>query len=424
VARGEAVSAVRNFNTAFDIALRVKSVPLQSNIYHCFTEMYFVFLDNKDIAKDFLKKSLKLNKENNYIEGQIRDYYDLSRVTDEISYLNKALALSDSLHYNKYILQAKILRFYYYFIVDKNSDKALQYLKNEPDVKESIINPGIGNYYLTIGHIYYYSNKFDSALFYYKLAEYDFVKNFDNSQIQNLFIYIASTYKNLNYLANATAYYLRTLSLSKKTSDTKSIALISDSLSHLYEQQGDYKQALDYAKLAKEYSDSLDKLSKARDITLLDVDRENRRHEDEIRQDALKQNSKRDVQYMFITVFISVIFVVMLIIGMFPVSKITIRMLGYFFFISLFEFIVLIIDNSFLAKAVHNEPLKLWLIKIALIALLVPVQHFLEHNLIKFLESRKLLEARINFSFKKWWGNIKKPVRVTEAGIEEDTAVL
>jgi hypothetical protein len=109
---------------------------------------------------------------------------------------------------------------------------------------------------------------------------------------------------------------------------------------------------------------------------------------------------------------------------MFPVSKLTIRMMGYFFFISLFEFIVLLIDNILLVYATHDEPLKLWLIKIALIALLVPLQHFLEHNLIRFLESRKLLEARTKFSFKNWWQKIKKPAPVTDAGIEEDTAVL
>lgn len=57
VAKGEAVSAVKNFNNAFDIATKINSIPLQSDIYHCFAEMYFVYLQNKDIAKDFLKKA-------------------------------------------------------------------------------------------------------------------------------------------------------------------------------------------------------------------------------------------------------------------------------------------------------------------------------------------------------------------------------
>ena len=110
--------------------------------------------------------------------------------------------------------------------------------------------------------------------------------------------------------------------------------------------------------------------------------------------------------------------------GMFPVSKLTIKLFGYFFFISLFEFIVLVIDNLLLAKAVHGEPLKLWLIKIVLIGMLVPIQHYLEHNVIKFLESRKLLEARNKLSFKKWWTKKKSAPISKETDFEEDTAVL
>ena len=113
----------------------------------------------------------------------------------------------------------------------------------------------------------------------------------------------------------------------------------------------------------------------------------------------------------------------MLIIGMFPVSKLTIKLLGYFAFISLFEFIIVLID-SFIHRLAHGEPLKIWLIKIGLIALLVPFQHYLEHGLIKFLASRKLIAARNNFSLKKIWLNIKKPSLKAGTDIDEDTAVL
>ena len=235
---------------------------------------------------------------------------------------------------------------------------------------------------------------------------------------------MAESYKRLNDIPNAITYYTRALDLSKKINDATSIASTSDSLSNLYQQLGDYKQAFVYSKLSIEYKENLRNLSKERDIALQGVDREKRKHEDDLRQEEKQLNNKRDIQYMAISIAICVIFVVLLVIGMFPVSKLTIRMMGYFFFISLFEFIVLLIDNILLVYATHDEPLKLWLIKIALIALLVPLQHFLEHNLIRFLESRKLLEARTKFSFKKWWQKMKKPAPVTDAGIEEDTAVL
>src|SRR5207344_2606187 len=104
-------------------------------------------------------------------------------------------------------------------------------------------------------------------------------------------------------------------------------------------------------------------------------------------------------------------------------SKTTIRLLGYVAFISLFEFIIVLIDG-FIHRLAHGEPLKIWLIKIVLIALLVPFQHYLEHGLIKFLASRKLIAARNKFSIKKLWQNMKKPAPKpdNESDFEEDTA--
>ena len=127
---------------------------------------------------------------------------------------------------------------------------------------------------------------------------------------------------------------------------------------------------------------------------------------------------------MSITIAIVVGFFIMLIIGSYSISKTWVRVLGYFFFISLFEFIVLLIDNLFLTHAAHNQPLKIWLIKIGLIGMLAPFQHFLETNLIGFLASRKLMKARTNFSLKKSWAKIKKPSSHKEEGLEKDAAVM
>ena len=421
--KGEAVSACTNYNSAFDIALKIKSVPLQSTIYHCFSEMY-KGLGQMDAAKDELKKSLSLDKENGYGEGMVLDYYDLARLTDEKFYIDKALELSDSLHLNKYNFKAKGLMLAYIEVIEKNSDKALHYLESETDLKQTYLNVGVAYYYRAIGDIYLYSNKPDSALYYFKLAEYDYIKIFDKKFTRGIFREIAECYQLLNDVPNAINYYTKALELSKNMNDATSIASASGMLSSLYEQLGDYKQAFVYSKQSIEYKENLRNLSKERDIALQDVDREKRKHEDDLRQEEKRLNNKRNIQYMAISIAICVIFVFLLGLGMFPVSKLTIRMMGYFFFISLFEFIVLLIDNTFLAHATHNEPLKLWLIKIVLIAMLVPLQHFLEHNLIKFLQSQKLLMARTKFSFKKIWLKIKKPVPVTDAGIEEDTAVL
>jgi tetratricopeptide (TPR) repeat protein len=422
-ARGESVDASSNYNNAYDIAVKLKSIPLQSKVHHRLSEMY-KGLDDDSQARDELNKSLALNRASNYTNGLVEDYYDLARLTDEKSFIEKAIQLADSLKLYRHLLSEKRLMLTYYYVKEKDSQKALDYLYNEPDLAQSFLNAGIEKYYQALGNIYYYSGHIDSALHYYKLAEPAFRKKFDQQSQQIIFEQIAASYSLKENYPMAIAYFMKALEISRQMNNPSDIASNSDSLSILYEKKNDFKNALLYSKQSTIYKDSLKTLSKDKDIALMKVDREKRRHEQDILQQEKLENSKRNIQYMAITIVLVIVFFGMLLIGTFPVSKLTVRMMGYFFFISLFEFIVLLIDNLFLTHVVHNQPLKLWLIKIALIGLLAPFQHFLEKNLIGLLESRKLIEARSRISVKKWWSKIKKPLPAADKGLEEDSAVL
>jgi tetratricopeptide (TPR) repeat protein len=422
-ARGESVDASSNYNNAYEIAVSLKSTPLQSKVHHRLAEMY-KGLDDEAQARDELNKSLALNKASNYTDGLVEDYYDLARLTDEKFFIEKAIQLADSLKLYRHLLAEKRLMLTYYYVKEKDSQKALAYLRDEPDLAQNFLNGGIEKYYQALGNIYFYSDHIDSALHYFKLAEPAIEKKFDQQSRQIIFEQLASTYSlKVNYPL-AIAYFLKALEISKQMNSLSDIASYSESLSGLYEKKNDFKNALLYSKQSRIYKDSLKTLSKDKDIALMKVDREKRKHEQDILQQQKLDNSRRNIQYMAITVVLIIVFFGMLLIGTFPVSKFTVRMMGYFFFISLFEFVVLLIDNLFLTHVVHNQPLKLWVIKIALIGLLAPCQHFLEKNLVGLLASRKLIEARSNISIKKWWSRMKKPSPAVDEGLEEDSAVL
>lgn len=423
LSRGEAVFACTNYNNAFDIAIKIKSIPLQSIIHHCISEMYKK-LEDIDNAKDELNQSLELNKKYGNENGLINDYYDLARLTDEKYFIDKTIELADSLHDYKNLLYGKNLMLVYYYVVEKDDQKALHYLKNEPDLKQSFLNSGIENYFLNIGNIYFYSGHTDSALSYYKIIEPQINKKFDLNLSRFILEQLAECYSLKNNFPQAISYYLKALEISEQMNDATTIELYSDKLSNLYEKQNDYKNAFIYSKQSVIYKDSLRELSKENDIALLGVERENRKHQQEKLQQQQQDDNSRNIQYMAITVAIVIIFFVMLFVGSFPVSKLTVKLMGYFFFISLFEFIVLLIDNVVLTHSIHNQPLKLWLIKIGVIAILVPFQHFLEHHVIRLLASRKLIEARTKFSVRKWWANLNKPSSLGEEDMEEDASVL
>lgn len=420
--RGEAISACTNFNNAFDIAVKIKSVQLQSKIHHCISEMYKK-LNDKDQAKYELNQSLNLNRSFDNKEGILMDYYDLARLTDEKFFIEESIELADSLHDYKNILNAKRLMLVYYYVVEKDDQIALNYLENEVDLKQSYLNSGIGNYFVTMGNIYFYSGHIDSALYYYKIAETELEKKFNHNLIRINLEQTGECYNLKKDFGEATSYYLKAMKISLMMGDANSIATYSGKLSNLYEKQNDFKNAFIYSKQSRVYVDSLRGLSKMNDIALLGVERENKKHQLELFEQQQHDYNNRNIQYMGITIAIVAIFFIMLFVGSFPVSRLTVKLMGYFFFISMFEFIVLLIDNLLLGHSIHNQPLKLWIIKIGVIAILVPFQHFLEHHVIRLLVSKKLIEARTKFSLKKWWAATNKPSSGDES-LDEDSAIL
>ncbi len=421
--RGKAVAACTDYNSAFDIAVQINSIVLQSKIHHCISELYKK-LDDKDHAKEELNQSLALNTKNGNREGVMMDYYDLARVTDQKFFIEQTIRIADSLHDYKNVLDAKRLMLQFYTIIEKNKQESLQYLETEPDLKQSYLNDGIENYYNELGNIFFYTGNIDSALVYYRRAEPEIDKKFDQNSLRKNLEQIAECYRLKDNFQESISYYQKALDISMEMKELNTIALYSGMLSNLYEKQADYKNALIYSKQSIVYIDSLRDLSKEKDIALLGVERENKKHQQELLQQQQRDYNTRNLQYVGITIAIVIIFFVMLFVGSFPVSRLTVKFMGYFFFISLFEFIVLLIDNLLLTHSVHSQPLKLWIIKIGVIALLVPCQHFLEHHVISLLASKKLIEARTKFSVKKWWAGITKSPASGDESLEEDTAVL
>jgi tetratricopeptide (TPR) repeat protein len=425
LAKQDAVSAYKNYNNAFDLAYKNNNSALQSECYHHFANLYYSLSDLEN-AKSILLKSLDLNLSAKDEEGIMNDYKDLARMTDQKEYIDKLLLLATKKNSLPYLLAAKRLMIAYLMVIKQDSRAALAYLNSNEDLNESYRNTGTYNYYWNIGNIYRYSNRPDSAVFYYSLAEPGLQKSFDVSVQRSMYREMGECYLLLNSTEKSIAYFEKALAISEKQNEFTNASNISLKLSELYSKAGDYKKAFEYNKKHIVFKDTLQKMAAQRDVVLLEVERENNKHKKDMADQQARTLRIRNLQYIGISIAIAAFFMFMVLMGMFPVSKLTIKMLGFFAFICLFEFIVLLIDN-YLHKITHGEPLKIWLIKIFLITALVPLQHFLEHGVVRFLASQRLLRMRQQLSVARFWSNlvarIKKPSSV-EDGVEEDTAVL
>jgi hypothetical protein len=81
--------------------------------------------------------------------------------------------------------------------------------------------------------------------------------------------------------------------------------------------------------------------------------------------------------------------------GVFRISPAVIKGLGFFAFIFLFEFIVLLLDSQ-IHEITHGEPWKVLGIKIFIIALLLPLHHWLEEKMLHYLTFKAhMIKSRI-----------------------------
>jgi hypothetical protein len=175
-------------------------------------------------------------------------------------------------------------------------------------------------------------------------------------------------------------------------------------LDTLFSRKGNYQKAYYYKTLWMQYKDSAAALSKEGDLVVMEIDNENQRMESEKR-------ARNNIQYMGITAGLASVFILLVLLGVFSSSTAIIRGLGFFAFIFFFEFLILLFDNS-IHNLTHGEPWKILSIKIVLIAMLLPLHHYVERKLVHHLLNRK------KFNLLRW-KKVRPQVSLPAGGSEE-----
>ncbi len=129
-------------------------------------------------------------------------------------------------------------------------------------------------------------------------------------------------------------------------------------------------------------------MSKDGDLVVVEIENENQRQKAETR-------ANHNIQYMGITAGIASVFILLMLLGVFSSSTTIIRGLSFFAFIFFFEFLILLFDTS-IHKLTHGEPWKILSIKIVLIAILLPLHHYVEHKVVHHLLKQK------KFTLPRW----------------------
>lgn len=403
-AQKEMLLAFKTFTNAHEVASNSDNPNLLSMVYHSLASLY-ESIDKPEEAKDYYFKSLELNKNSHNTDGIINDYIAIGASYDfdnAIDYLEKARKLAEKVG-NKRLEKKALTYIFSYLIVNGDSKKAFDYLEKYPVVKSYYVNRGPFNFFWTVGEIYLYSNQLDSAKKYFDQASTYYLNNeqYDNNGKLNFISEYSMIYDKMNLKEKAFELYLEAYELSSITNNYNQIIFNSNRIKELYTERGDYKNALIYSEHHDHYKDTMNQLMKEKEFASLEIENENTRIQAAKAKAELAIKRKHNIQYMGITVAICLFFTLLLFVsGKSKFSERVVEVIGFFAFIFLFEFIILILDTN-IHHLTHGSPLWIWLIKIVIISFLLPFHHYLEETVVHYLKSRKLIVAKEKFQWKK-----------------------
>lgn len=196
------------------------------------------------------------------------------------------------------------------------------------------------------------------------------------------------------------------LKISLQAEDLENIVLSFQYLDSAHVKLGNYSKAYVYKSKQGFYRDSILQLKQERALSQLEVASEKERIELEEERREAETQRRHQLQYIAITILTALVFLLLVLLGVFASSKFIIKAFGFFAFILLFEFIILIADHK-IHHLTHGEPWKVLAIKIGLIAILFPLHHYLEEKVVHHLIHRQKIKWTIG------WFARKSPVKKT-----------
>ena len=419
-AKNEKLLAFRNYLEALNIAELSKNDYLILRSCRSLSGFYAT-IGEYDKAIDYEMRVLDLRRKLADNVSLLGDYNELGGLFTKkkqydlaLKMYERSILLADSMHFDLYKLNSYI-NIIGMYLSDEQYARGITYINEHKELVDFLDKAGLRFFTdESYGSAYTEMKRFDSAYFYFKRTEPDIEKKGSLFMKEDFYEKFGDYYRKKGDNGIAIAYYLKARAIGERVQNLDILQKSTAVLDSLYSLTGDYRNAYVYNTQYNKYTDSIKSLSKEADLLKLEVESDNRRRERLAREEEESTQHRHNVQYMGFTVGWVGLFVALVMMGFFVVSSRTIRALGFFSFIFLFEFIILLADKQ-IHEATHGEPWKVLLIKVGLAAILLPLHHWLEHKVMHYLTSRtKISPAGAPF-FRRSSGKEERAVNPSEA---------
>lgn len=321
-------------------------------------------------------QAINVNSNNNKLNtNSIQDVFEFAIRTNNLRLKNYEIAL-----YRTHLIEA-----------DKISQLILLYKNQYPDEFTRLKKENPSLYFRLQAYFNEAENKYDSA--YYNLNQAEFYIQTDPNKIlqSNFFQRFGQFLTRQHKYNEAVVKFRKSYDLAREASYFEYMLSASKSLESIYAQMNDFGNAYIYSGLNRALTDSINMLTENDQLLMLEIDHETRQREHLAELEHTETHRRHNLQYTAITIITMAMFVLLMMLGSLKVPKWVIKVLGFFSFILLFEFIIMLADHK-IYELTNNEPWKILLIKIGLIAFLLPFHHWIEKKVIRYLISNKLLK--------------------------------
>lgn len=261
----------RKYEKAIDSYKRLlKFYPLSYSINIKISKLYHDKLGDSELALLHLNKALLIAEKEHYLELQSGIHFQIARIYESMNNLKKSKEhdkkaldlLIEEKDKNALVVKRHFIKGKNLYKKEKYDNALVEYQKalklNENALNKKnldlFLNYEIGKVYYSLSQ-YEKSNKILMATL--KFCEKEFGK--DHLFIAHICVSLASNYLNQYFFDTSEAYYLRALKIYRKSKDnTVYLADLNWHLATLYNRMGQYEQAIEFYKKAKNIAMKID----------------------------------------------------------------------------------------------------------------------------------------------------------------------
>jgi hypothetical protein len=409
------IEAFRNYINALYLAEKHNNKALILSAFENLSTFYQM-IGNFERAKDYKQKQIKLILSDNPVDSitLMNSYSYLAGIFFNNNERSEAEDLTQKILAYAYrkddiVLLDVTFRAYRSYLIDNNYLKDLinVYTKEYPQELYRLQQNDTTYYYRIMAYVTEIKGSMDSAVYYYKKAETGTLnEKYQNTFLSNFYKRYAQFLLRKKDVPAAIAKMEQAFEYAKQSQYLPYLVETTNYLDSLNYIQGNVAKAYEYNKLNKEYEQQQNDVNKGDEILRMEIDNENKQLALNKEREEEQTRRQHQLQYMGISLLLGFSLVLLVMLGVMKVHRLLIKSVGFFSFIFLFEFIVLLADN-WIHDATHGEPWKVLSIKIVLIGILFPLHHWAEEKAINYLTTHNFINtAKLKMKFMR----VKKPV--------------